>query len=148
MLNWFRALFGGKDKDVELPVTLETLQGKWRMVSVGKNGNFAPPQFFANTKIFLLIEGDKYSVETNGNLGDVGKLVIDTSKSPVFFDQVVTGGSDAGKTHLGIVRFRDGLLENCQAEKGNPRPKDFNRKRKDNASLASFRKQGQSKTKT
>jgi uncharacterized protein (TIGR03067 family) len=146
MLNWFRSLFGNKDE--EMPVTIESLQGKWRMVSVGKNGNFAPPQFIANTRIFMLIDGDTYKVETNGSIGDVGKLVLDTTKSPVCFDQVITGGSDAGKTHLGIVRFRDGLLENCQAEKGNPRPKDFNRNRKDNASLASFRKQGPTKTKT
>lgn len=138
MLQWFRSLFGGKEESP--PVTLEALQGRWRMVSVGRNGNFAPPQAMANVKIVMTIQGENYFIESNGTKSDSGLIRLDTTQNPVHFDQVITGGDDAGNTHLGIVRFRDGLLENCQGEKGHPRPKDFARKRNDDASLASFRK--------
>ncbi len=137
MLNWLRSLF--VRKNVVAPVTLESLQGKWRMVSVGKNGNFAPPAVIASKKTFLIIQGDQYSVITNDAKGDAGTIKLDTSKSPVHFDQHITSGSDKGQVHLGIVRFRVGLLENCQGDIGDPRPKDFARKRKDDASLVCFR---------
>ena len=137
MLQWLKSLFGSAGD--ETPVTLESLQGKWQMVSVGKNGNFAPPAMIASAKIFMIIEGDQYTVVTKGTKGDQGSLKLDTSKKPVHFDQHITLGDDAGSVHLGIVRFKDGLLENCQGDVGCPRPKDFARKRQDGASLASFR---------
>lgn len=140
MLKWLLSLFGSSEAGP--PVTIESLQGTWLMVSVGKNGNFAPPQYFANSKILMVIKGDRYKVIANGNESDSGRIVFDPSKSPAHFDHHVTGGDDAGEVHLGIVRFRDGLLENCQGDKGCPRPKNFSRKRNDGASLATFKKQG------
>jgi uncharacterized protein (TIGR03067 family) len=138
LLKWLRSLFGGHDE--EPSVSLDALQGKWRMVSVGKNGNFAPPQFIANAKIFMIIQGDQYSIVNDGDAGDRGTIRLDASQKPAHFDQHISAGKDAGKVHLGIVRFRDGMLENCQADKGRERPKDFARNRKDGASLACFKK--------
>ncbi|EMI17093.1 hypothetical protein RMSM_05988, partial [Rhodopirellula maiorica SM1] len=43
-----------------------------------------------------------------------------------------------GETHLCLVRLRNGHLEMCQGEVGKPRPLDFNRKRRDGASLVLF----------
>src|SRR5262245_44750611 len=138
MFKWLSSLFQAGEKAA--PVTLEQLQGRWRMVSVGKNGNFAPPGMFANVKIMMVIEGSRYTVISNGEQGDGGTIQVDSTKSPAHFDQRIDRGDDAGKSHLGIIRFREGMLEHCQADKGRERPKDFSRKRKDDASLACFRK--------
>ncbi len=43
-----------------------------------------------------------------------------------------------GDKHLCLVRLRINHLEMCQAEVGKPRPKDFNPKRRDGASLVLF----------
>ncbi len=138
MIRWLQSLFGSP-ADSE-PVTLESLQGKWKMVGVGKNGRFAPATFIANAKIYMTIQGDKYTVTNDGEIGDQGIIKLDTKQTPVHFDQHVKHGDDAGAVHLGIVRFNDGILENFQAEKGCPRPKKFVTKWSDGASFAKFRR--------
>jgi uncharacterized protein (TIGR03067 family) len=139
MMRWLKSLFGSTGDAT--PVTLESLQGRWRMVSVGKNGNFAPPAMIASAKIFMIIEGNDYRVVTDGRKGDQGTIKLDTSQEPVHFDQHITHGDDAGSVHLGIARFRDGMLENFQGDKGGPRPKRFVRQWDDGASLAAFRRE-------
>ncbi len=139
MLRWLQSLFGSGAGD-ETPVTLEALQGKWKMVGVGKNGNFAPPAMVAKMKITMTVEGNRYTVTADGEVGDQGTIKLDTTQNPVHFDQHITAGSEAGLVHLGLVRLRDGLLENMQGETGAPRPKKFASKWNDGASLASFRK--------
>ena len=138
MIRWLKSLFGSSTNDK--PVTLESLQGKWKMVGVGKNGNFAPPSFIAGAKIYMTIQGDRYVVTNDGTIGDRGVIKLDTTQSPVHFDQHVEDGDDAGSIHLGIVRFNDGILENLQAETGSPRPKKFATKWSDGASFAKFRR--------
>lgn len=138
MIRWLKSLFGAS-ADGE-PVTLESLQGKWKMVSVGKNGRFAPATFVASAKIYMTIHGDKYTVTNDGTIGDQGIIKLDTSQTPVHFDQHIKQGDDAGNVHLGIVRLGNGVLENFQAEKGCPRPRKFVTKWSDGASLAKFRR--------
>jgi uncharacterized protein (TIGR03067 family) len=138
VIRWLQSLLGSS-ADSE-PVTLEALQGKWKMVGVGKNGRFAPASFLANAKIYMTIQGDMYSVTNNGTLGDQGIIKLDTNQTPVHFDQYIQKGEDAGDIHLGIVRFKDGVLENFQAENGSPRPNKFVTKWSDGASLAKFRR--------
>jgi uncharacterized protein (TIGR03067 family) len=139
MLKKLLSMFGG-GKTESKPVTIESLQGKWLMVDVGKNGNFAPKEVILGARIYMTIEGDRYTVTQGGKAGDCGIIQLDTSKSPVTFDQQIVAGDDAGKKHLGIVRFVGDDLENCQAEVGSPRPRDFARKRTDGASLARFKR--------
>ena len=119
-------------------VTLEDLQGRWRMVSVGKNGNFAPPQMFINTRIDLLIEGTSFTVFTNDERNKVGHFQLDSTQNPTHYDEHFTEG-DTG-TNLCIVRVRSGEIEFCQAEEGDPRPKNFSEKRTDGATIARFRR--------
>ncbi|PHS02348.1 MAG: hypothetical protein COA78_21460 [Blastopirellula sp.] len=141
MLKRLLSLFGS-GKSTETPVTLDALQGKWRMFSVGKNGNFAPPGVAYKAKIYMVIKGNAYQTITDGTPGDQGKIQLDESAKPVHFDQHITKGESAGDIHLGIVRICDGVLENCQGDAGNPRPKNFDKQRNDNASLASFKRVG------
>ena len=138
-MGWLQSLFGSSSSD-ETPVTLEALQGKWKMVGVGKNGNFAPPTMVANMKIYMTIDGDHYTVIADGTVGDQGTIKLDTTQNPVHFDQHITQGDEAGHAHLGLIRIRDGVLENLQGDTGAPRPKKFAAKWKDGASLASFRR--------
>jgi uncharacterized protein (TIGR03067 family) len=131
---------GGKPAAAEKPVTMEALQGTWLMVSCGKNGNFAPPQMIQMANIRMTIRGDRYAITQSGNPSDSGTLRVDASQSPVTFDHHVLAGDDAGKVHLGLVRFVGDELENCQGDIGCRRPKDFNPQRHDGASLARFRR--------
>lgn len=140
MLKKLLSLIGMGNKAASKQVTTANLQGKWLMVSVGKNGNFAPKEVILGARIYMMIEGDRYTVTSNGKIGDRGIIHLDTSKNPVTFDQQITAGDDAGNKHLGIIRFVGEDLENCQAEAGSPRPKDFARRRSDGASLARFKR--------
>lgn len=144
MIGWLKSLFGSSAIDIT-PVTLESLQGKWKMVSLGKNGNIAPAAMIENAEIYMHINGNKYTVITAGETGDQGTIKLDMSQQPVHFDQYIMQGEDAGDVHLGIVRFRDGILENFQGDKGKPRPKQFVRQWSDGASLAGFKRVSTSK---
>lgn len=138
MIRWLRSLF--EPTSEETLVTVEALQGKWKMVRIGSNGNFAPPTVTAAAKIYSTIEGNFYTVTTGGVVGDRGTIRLDTAQAPVHFDQLIAEGEGAGSTLLGIARMRDGLLENFQAEQGCERPKKFRNRWSDGASLAAFRR--------
>jgi len=126
--------------NIQEHVTLDDLQGSWQMISCGQQGNFAPKDMLAAANIVLRIEGNKYFTSAGGTVDEKGALHVDSSKQPVRFDQHIEFGEDAGSVHKGIVRLRDGQLEHCQGEVGQPRPKDFARKRKDTASLVLFQR--------
>lgn len=138
MIQWLKSLLGSSDGGT--PVTWESLQGKWKMVGVGRNGRFAPVPVIANAKIFMTIQGDRYTVVNDGAVGDRGVIKLDTAQTPAHFDQHILEGEDAGGIHLGIVRFQEGILEFFQANKGSPRPKMFAQKWNDGASYAKFRR--------
>lgn len=121
-------------------ITLNDLEGKWQMISAGKNGNFAPPGVTLGANICMFVADDRYTITQGGALGDKGTIQLDASKSPVHFDQHVTWGDDVGSVHLGIIQLANGELEHCQAKMGQPRPNDFSRDRTDDASLARFRR--------
>jgi uncharacterized protein (TIGR03067 family) len=138
--------FGHPDKVMRLEygggdgaVTLDDLQGKWQMISVGRNGNFAPPDRVLAGEIYLSIRGNKFSVTGAGKLQDQGTVRFDGAQTPAHFDQHSTG-PDGMSVRLGIIRLEDDELECCQGEPGSPRPKDFARNRRDGANLARFRR--------
>ncbi|EAQ79740.1 TIGR03067 domain-containing protein [Blastopirellula marina] len=114
-------------------VTLDSLQGVWRMVSVGRNGNFAPQEMIDKGNVIMSITGDRFCLE---NSGERGKLKLKNHLLPTHMDQL----SDNGSPLLCIVRFIDGELEICQGDSGKKRPRHFARDRFDGASLARFAK--------
>lgn len=119
-------------------VSLETLKGTWKMVSLGQNGDFEKLQDMAAADILLTIDGDKYTVSAGGKNQEEGTLKVDAGQTPVHLDQTLTSGDDSGKTHLGLVRLVDGRLENCQAAFDQPRPAGFESQKDSTASLAVF----------
>ena len=122
-------------------VTLEAMQGEWELVSIGRNGNFAPQHVIDNSRMTMSIDGDNMSVvESDGS----SKLKVDNGVSPTQLDQL----DDDGDLHLCIVRIRNDELEICQGEVGKDRPTDFNPNRSDGASLVRYAKQAESQSQT
>lgn len=114
-------------------ISLQDMQGCWKMVSVGRNGNFAPPEFFEQEIVRFVIEGVRFAIEPRNT---TGTLKVDNSFEPVHLDRC----DDDGDVHLCIVRIRNDELEICESENGADRPQSFDPERKDNASLTRFKR--------
>ena len=121
------------DDDIQDVVTLDELEGLWSMVSVGRNGKFAPPDVIQQSAIAIAIVADTLTVTNTLKLSTVK---INSDVIPNELDQT----SEDGDVHLCIVRIRNGMLEICQAEAGKQRPKDFSHQGIDGASLTLFQK--------
>jgi uncharacterized protein (TIGR03067 family) len=113
------------------PVTVDLIQGRWRMIECGKNGKFAPIFELALSNFVMEISGDRFTL-AGSNEG--GRLQIDGSSFPTVMDQIC----DDGDIHRCIARLVDGQLEICQGDANKPRPADFSRSRKDDATLTRF----------
>ncbi len=85
MIRWLQSLFGSP-ADSE-PVTLESLQGKWKMVGVGKMADLRRRRLLPMRRYTMTIQGDKYTVTNDGEIGDQGIIKLDTKQTPVHFDQ-------------------------------------------------------------
>ena len=119
-------------------VTPTELQGAWKMISLGRNGKFDEPDDVSTAGIVFAIDGEKYSVTAGDQVQEQGTLVFNASENPAHFDQAITEGPDAGKSHLGIIRLVAGKLHNCQAAFGEPRPQSFDAQANSSATLAIF----------
>lgn len=120
------------------PATEKDLQGKWKLTSLGKNGNFAEPDDMSAANIIFVVEGEMYSVMAGDEFVEKGTLTIDVDQNPAQLDQNISEGPDAGKAHLGIFRIVEGKLENCQGAIDQARPTSFDSKDNATASLAVF----------
>lgn len=114
-------------------VSLESLQGTWRMVSVGRNGNFAPQDGIEQANIVMKIDGSEFRM-VDDQAG--GTFTLNRDAVPNEMNQI----ADDGDEHLCIVRFRNHELEICQGDVGKPRPTAFRVKRRDGASLTRFKR--------
>jgi uncharacterized protein (TIGR03067 family) len=114
-------------------VSLESLQGTWRMVSVGRNGNFAPQHVIESANVVMKIDGNKLRM-VDDQTGAIFTLNHDVV--PNQMNQI----ADDGDEHLCVIRFRNYELEICQGEPGKPRPTNFRANRRDGASLTRFKR--------
>jgi len=116
--------------------TLSDLQGTWRLTRVGKNGNKAPFFLMWLINLGLRVENNRYFILVKGEVIEEGTLTVTTRGDYSEFDQHVETGNDAGKMHLGLVRFVGKKLEHLQAEAGDPRPAGFPYSEKTRANMA------------
>jgi len=111
---------GAKPGDPNAAV-LASLQGKWVINSfngqaVGEGG----------MEVSLTFTGDKYAQAMNGEVNERGTIKLDASKKPMTIDLIITEGSDAGKTQLGVFEVTaDKLTANLNTPGTTQRPADF-----------------------
>ena len=120
MFGWF-----GKQPQSRVPTSLEKLQGEWKVIRIGKNGNRAPRLLMWIVRIRFRIDNDRYITSARGETIEEGRLTLQPHEEFAYLDQHVETGDDAGKTHLGIIRFVNGKLEHLQADVGDERPSGF-----------------------
>jgi uncharacterized protein (TIGR03067 family) len=119
--------------DVVENVSLDSLQGSWQMVSIGRNGNFAPQHGIEQANIVMKIDGNEMRIVADQTRST---FTLNHDAVPNQMNQI----ADDGDEHLCIVRFRNHELEICQGEAGKPRPANFNANRRDGANLTRFKK--------
>ncbi|HKV99926.1 MAG TPA: TIGR03067 domain-containing protein [Vicinamibacterales bacterium] len=96
----------------------DQLQGSWLAVSL--NGQDMP----GGLEMALTFTDQKYENWVNGSLDERGTVKIDPSTKPASIDFVITEGTDAGQTQLGLVEVNGDSLILSFARPGNPtRPK-------------------------
>ena len=102
------------------PTAAAALQGTWLITSI--NGKAAPE----GSPLTLTFAGDKYHQTYGGEVNERGTIKVNAAKKPMTIDLIITEGSDAGKTQLGIIAVTGDTL---RAKFGTPgaqqRPTDF-----------------------
>ena len=74
----------------------------------------------------LTFTGDKYHQTVGGQINERGTIKLDAAKKPMTIDLIITEGSDAGKTQLGIIEATGDTLRASFGFAGAPqRPTDF-----------------------
>ena len=97
------------------------LQGTWVVTSI--NGQTAPE---GSPEMTLTFTGDKYQQTLAGEVNERGTIKIDASKKPMTIDLIITEGSDAGKTQLGLIEVTSDILRASLDIPGSQqRPTDF-----------------------
>jgi len=109
----------------ESPLTLDDLQGEWKIVSFGQNGGKAPffiPWF---VKFRLRIKGDKYTKYMGEKIVGKGRLRVKPKTSYSVMDEQIVGGDEDGEVHRGIIRWVGRKIEHLQGKIGSERPEEF-----------------------
>jgi uncharacterized protein (TIGR03067 family) len=99
---------------------LTALQGNW--VTTMLNGEAVP----ANPEVMLAVDKDKYAQSVDGQVIERGSIKLDASKKPVAIDLIITEGTDAGKTQLGVIDIAEKTIRFKLSRPGETtRPGDF-----------------------
>ena len=100
------------------------LQGTWVITSI--NGQVAPE---GAPEMTLTFAGEKYHQAVGGEVNERGTIKVDAVKKPMTIDLIITEGTDAGKTQLGIFEVTgDTLRANLDTPGTQQRPADFTAK--------------------
>jgi uncharacterized protein (TIGR03067 family) len=105
---------------------LAQLQGEWAMTTGVRDGQSLPDEMLKNSK--RSCKGDETTVVVGGQLLMKTKFTLDPSTKPKSIDYQITGGSNAGKTQLGIYELDGDTVKFCFATPGKDRPTDFTTK--------------------
>ena len=100
---------------------LTSLQGTWVVTMI--NGE-APPA--GGPDVALTFEKDKYNQTVDGQVVERGTIKLDASKKPIAMDLIITEGSDANKTQLGVLEIGEKTIRFKLNTPGDTtRPVDF-----------------------
>jgi uncharacterized protein (TIGR03067 family) len=118
---------------------LAKLQGEWTMVS-GEQGGQPMPDAMVKTGQ-RVCKDDQTTVTIGGVLFMKAKITLDATKNPKTIDYQITGGTNAGKTQLGIYELADdNTVKFCFAAPGQDRPDAFETKPGDGRTLSVWTK--------
>jgi uncharacterized protein (TIGR03067 family) len=118
LLLLFQAAQTTPPPSAEAKKVFDQLQGSWLAVSL--NGQDLP----TGVEMNLTFTGEKYENWVNGSIDERGTVKIDPSTKPASIDFVITEGTDAGQTQLGLVEVTADSLILSFARPGSPtRPK-------------------------
>jgi uncharacterized protein (TIGR03067 family) len=130
------AALAGADDDA-VKKEKQSLQGKWTIVSVDRDGK-AVDMWKDGVR---LIEGDNYTLTTKGGDSFKGTFALDPAKVPKAIDFSPAGGQYKGKTLRGIYEIDGDMLKICFAEPDKERPTEFSSKAGSGWTLATHKKQ-------
>jgi uncharacterized protein (TIGR03067 family) len=112
---------GGVSAQSGLSKELKSLQGTWVMTSI--NGEAVDG---SQPELTVTYSDDKYSQSLNGQVTERGTIKLDPSKQPMAIDFVITEGTDANKTQLGVIQIATDAVTGKLNTPGAPqRPTDF-----------------------
>ena len=111
------------DEKPEMAKELKKFAGEWTFVSVEAAGKkIVAEALNGRTVVF---EGTKYSVKRGDEVEESATLKIDPTKSPKYFDVIVTEGPNKDSKILGIYEFDGDKLKVCFDPTGKKRPTEF-----------------------
>lgn len=85
---------------------LAGLQGTWVLTSI--NGQDVASSGMSMTLVFA---DDKYSQTVNGEVNERGTIKLGADKKPMTIDLIITEGSDANKTQLGLIEVTGSTMK-------------------------------------
>jgi len=101
---------------------LETLQGRWKIVSLELDGSVFPEA--ALTDASIAIQGNEFISSGMGSEYR-GTLEVDAAASPKSLTMHFTAGPEKGNVNLGIYELAGDSWRICLATRGNTRPQQF-----------------------
>lgn len=105
----------------------DSLQGKWSLVQLVKNGRTTDVTDKSNDYFALTFKGDK--ITARFKIGkEEGTYQIDPNKLVKTIDIHPSTGDDKGKTLRGIYELKGNQLKLCVADPGVKRPAEFRSK--------------------
>jgi uncharacterized protein (TIGR03067 family) len=114
-------LTAGLSAQSATPKALDGLQGTWVLTSI--NGQDLAGSGASMTLVFA---ADKYSQTVNGEVNERGTIKLGEDKKPMTIDLIITEGSDANKTQLGLIEITGNTMKLKLAVPGaTDRPTDF-----------------------
>jgi uncharacterized protein (TIGR03067 family) len=107
----------------------QAIQGSWRLVSRDLPGGRSE-NGEGDAARRIVFKGDTFQICKGEDVRIEGTFKIDPAASPRSIDMSITktneGGSEAGKTSLGIYELKGDEMRWCAAEPGHPdRPREF-----------------------
>jgi uncharacterized protein (TIGR03067 family) len=99
------------------------LQGTWKVVSIGGNGQTMPAERTGDMKVD--ISGRQYTTLKGGQVIEQAAMTTDPSEQPKTIDLAFTQGEAKGQTLLGIYEVTGDTLRIALSEPGKARPTEI-----------------------
>ncbi len=107
---------------------LAKLQGTWRVVEVEENGEKVPADKLRETKVTVVVKGDKHTLKYGDRVEGPVTVTIDPTKKPGHYDMTITEGPKKGQVLQGIYQLDGDTWRYCQDKSGKGRPTEFSGK--------------------